>query len=255
MSGARRAQRVVSLPGCGRGRSFARAKRLGVSQSALSHAGQGLEEHIGVPCSRETTRSVARHTSPRRSVFSQRPTLRSNRRSGSSHRLRRTRLQRWIGDPDRRNRRRAESISSRRPCPSSSLSFVNRTHRVLPFFVATHAHQGLLLFALRMTDTMGYYAGRARPRGWVTDGCSTTARRLHRTDTPVVAYAFTLSRAISSAVFACPIPLFRWLGLELHPHSNRQVARVTLLGQRRGATLREGSSGTRRTKGPLWTTS
>jgi DNA-binding transcriptional LysR family regulator len=57
-------------------RSFTRAaKRLGVSQSALSHAVRGLEEHIGVRLLARTTRSVAPTDAGEQLVASLRPAL------------------------------------------------------------------------------------------------------------------------------------------------------------------------------------
>src|SRR5437867_10718152 len=57
-------------------RSFTRAaKRLGVSQSALSHAVRGLEEQIGVRLLARTTRSVAPTDAGEQLIASLRPAL------------------------------------------------------------------------------------------------------------------------------------------------------------------------------------
>src|SRR5687767_8864070 len=57
-------------------RSFTRAaKRLGVSQSALSHAIRGLEEQIGVRLLARTTRSVAPTDAGEQLIASLRPAL------------------------------------------------------------------------------------------------------------------------------------------------------------------------------------
>ena len=68
-------------------RSFTKAaKRLGVTQSALSHAIRGLEEQVGVRLLARTTRSVAPTEAGERTLGESRPDGHS-RRPGQDRRI------------------------------------------------------------------------------------------------------------------------------------------------------------------------